>query len=67
MKIEAVKGVSGMHPANCRKSINLLVNEVGVDAETAYNMMRMTAALMDLRPEDDEVVQMILKDCGVEG
>jgi len=25
----------------------------------------MTAALMDLRPEDDEVMRMILQDCGV--
>lgn len=56
-----------MYPKKCRKGIHTLVDEVGVSVETAYAMMRMTALLMDLQPEDDEVVTMILKDCGVEG
>lgn len=55
-----------MYPKSCRKSVRTLMNEIGVDAETAYNMMKMTALLMDLRPEDDEVVEMILQDCGIE-
>ena len=55
-----------MYPKECRKSIRLLVNEVGMSVETAYAMMLMTAMLMDLRPEDDEVADMILKDCGIE-
>ena len=32
----------------------------------AYAMMLMTATLMDLHPEDDEVVHLILQDCGIE-
>ena len=32
----------------------------------AYAMMVMTAALMDLRPEDERVVHIILQDCGIE-
>ena len=42
------------------------MHEIGVDIETAYAMILMTAAMMDLRPEDDEVVHIILQDCGIE-
>ena len=55
-----------MYPKKCRKSIHTIVDEIGASVETAYAMMLMTATLMDLRPEDDEVLHMILKDCGVE-
>ena len=55
-----------MYPKKCRNSIRTLVAEVGMSIETAYAMMLLTAALMDLRPEDDEVVHIILQDCGVE-
>ena len=55
-----------MYPKKCRKSLHLLVNEIGVSIETAYAMMLMTATLMDLHLEDDEVVNIILKDCGIE-
>lgn len=55
-----------MYPKQCRKNIHTIVSEVGASEETAYAMMLMTATLMDLRPEDDEVLHMILQDCGVE-
>ena len=55
-----------MYPKKCRKNILLLMNEIGTGPETAYAMMLMTAMLMDLQPEDDEVTEIILKDCGVE-
>lgn len=55
-----------MYPRKCRRSIHTLVDEIGVSVETAYAMMLMTATLMDLKPEDDEVCNMILKDCGIE-
>ena len=55
-----------MYPKKCRKTIDILINEIGVTAETAYRMMLMTATLMDLNPEDDEVLRIILKDCGIE-
>ena len=58
--------VTIMYPKKCRKNILLLMNEIGVGPETAYAMMLMTATLMDLRPEDDKVLHMILQDCGVE-
>ena len=45
-------------------AIHRLTEQLCVDADTAYSMMLMTALLMDLCPEDDEVVEMILKDCG---
>jgi len=54
-----------MYPAKCRKSIRRLVNNVGMSIETAYAMMLMTALLMDLRPEDEQVADMILEDCGI--
>ena len=55
-----------MYPKRCRKNIHTIVNEVGASEETAYAMMLMTATLMDLHPEDDEVLHIILQDCGVE-
>lgn len=55
-----------MYPKRCRKNIHTIVNEVGASEETAYAMMLMTAMLMDLRPEDDKVLHIILQDCGVE-
>ena len=58
--------VAARYPKNCQGSIRRITNEIGACAETAYGMMLMTAALMDLRPEDDEVLHMILQDCGIE-
>ena len=55
-----------MYPKSCRASIHRLVDAIGIPVETAYAMMLMTAALMDLRPEDDEVLRIILNDCGLE-
>ena len=55
-----------MYPRKCRKNIHTIVSQVGTSEETAYAMMLMTATLMDLRPEDDEVLHMILQDCGIE-
>ena len=55
-----------MYPKHCRKSIKRLVSEIGMSVETAYAMMLMIAMLMDLHPEDDEVVHIILQDCGIE-
>ena len=55
-----------MYPRACRENIRCIVSEIGTSAETAYAMMLMTATLMDLRPEDDEVVHIILQDCGIE-
>lgn len=55
-----------MYPRNCRKNIKRLVGLLGVSVETAYAMMLMTAMLMDLLPEDEQVTDMILKDCGME-
>ena len=54
-----------LYPRQCRKNICRIVNATGAGAETAYAMMLMTAALMDLHPEDDEVADMILEDCGI--
>ena len=53
-------------PARCGKSIRILRDEVGVCEDPAYQMMLMTATLMDLRPEDEKVVHIILRDCGIE-
>ena len=54
-----------LYPKNCRKNINRIVSAVGASVETAYAMMLLTATLMDLRPEDEEVADMILEDCGI--
>ena len=42
-----------------------ITNAIGVSPETAYAMMLMTATLMDLHPEDEQVADMILEDCGI--
>lgn len=55
-----------LYPKSCRKSIRILSDRLCSDAETVYQMMLMTAALMDLHPDDDQVVEMILIDCNVE-
>ena len=52
-------------PKRCRESIRRITNETGIPIETAYAMMLMTATLMDLKPEDEQVVDIILADCGV--
>ena len=54
-----------MYPKRCRENICRLVNNIGVSVETAYAMMMLTATLMDLRPEDKQVADMILEDCGI--
>ena len=53
------------YPARYSKSIGTLKEKLNTSSEIAYKMMLMTAMLMDLHPEDDEVVDIILKDCGV--
>ena len=53
------------YPKPCRKNINRIMNAVGAPAETSYAMMLMTAMLMDLRPDDERVADMILEDCGI--
>ena len=55
-----------MYPKRCRQAIKTSVNEIGASVETAYAMMLMTATLMDLNPDDEKVVHIILKDCGIE-
>lgn len=49
----------------CGRSIRRLVNEIHVTETIAYEMIRMTAMLMDLPLDDEQVVSMILQDCGV--
>ena len=62
-KVSSVDNI--MYPRKCRKNISRIVSAVGTSVETAYAMMLMTALLMDLRPEDDQVADMILEDCGI--
>jgi len=54
-----------LYPKASRKNIKRIVNAIGVSVETAYAMMLLTATLMDLRPEDTEVSDLILEDCGI--
>lgn len=46
--------------------MHTLKEKIGISMETAYAMILFTSAMMDLNPDDDKVVQIILKDCGVE-
>ena len=54
---------TGFCPESCRKNLERLVSNVKTDEHTAYAMILMTATLMDLRPSDPKVVEIILDDC----
>lgn len=54
------------YPKPIRKNISKLCNILCVDDATAYAMILMTAALMDMHPSDSKVVETILNDCNVE-
>mgnify|MGYP003372923311 CR=1 FL=1 len=54
-----------MYSEACGRLIRKITGKIPVSEDTAYGMMLMTAALMDLQPDDEEVAQMILEDCGV--
>ena len=54
------------YPKRLHKGIRELVDRLCTTPETAYRMMLMTALLMDLNPEDDRVIELILLDCNVE-
>ena len=49
----------------CEKSIRRIVNVTGIDEETVYAMLLMTASLMDLRPEDEKTADLVLQDIGI--
>lgn len=52
------------YPEGSRESIQRLMRETGASAEEAYAMMLMASILTDLSPEDDEVIALIIRDCG---
>ena len=54
------------YPVSSRRSISKLSSMLSTDYQTAYAMMLLTAALMDLHPNDSKVIDMILADCHVE-
>lgn len=54
-----------LYPKRCSRNLHRIVDATGASVETAYGMMLMTAMLMDLHPEDEEVADMILEDCGI--
>ena len=55
-----------LYPKRFRNSIRRLENEIGASADMAYSMLIMTAMLMDLKPEDEQTLHIILQDCGIE-
>ena len=50
------------YPEPCRKNIIKILNNVKTDAQTAYAMLLLTAALTDLCPADPKVAEIILDD-----
>ena len=54
------------YPKESRKPISILMNRLGVDEETAYAMLLMASLMTDLSPNDDRVIEIILKDCHVD-
>ena len=54
-----------MFPRRYKKNVDRICSAIGTSPDTAYAMMLLTATLMDLRPDDESVVDMILSDCGI--
>lgn len=54
-----------MYPRRYKKNVERIVNAIGASPDTAFAMMLLTATLMDLRPDDEAVVDIILADCGI--
>ena len=50
----------------CKMNIDRIMFATGMNRETAYSMLLMTAALMDLTPSDEEAADMVIKDCTAE-
>lgn len=46
-----------------RPGIERISKETGADSETAFSMLLLTAALMDLCPWDSEVADIVITDC----
>ena len=57
-------GTVTMVPERCEPNAKRLVRRMGVNEDEAYAMMLLTAVLMDLDPNDDAVIEMILRDSG---
>ncbi len=47
----------------CQENIDSIISEIPTNDEIAYAMILMTAALMDLKPDDPKVAKIILDDC----
>lgn len=52
------------YPERYRKNMRTVMSAIQTDAETTMTVMLMTAALMDLNPDDPKVAEIILDDCG---
>ena len=52
------------YPERYRKNIRTVMSAIQTDADTTMTVMLMTAALMDLNPDDPKVAEIILDDCG---
>lgn len=50
------------YPETCRQSIKVISDSLKTDYQTAYAMMLLEAALYDLYPSDNEVLNIILDD-----
>lgn len=50
------------YPETCRKSIQVISERLKTDYNTAYAMMLLEAAMYDLYPSDDEVLDILLDD-----
>lgn len=55
------------YPEPCRQSIQTVSEKIGVDHKIAYAMLSLEAVLYDMRPSDEQVLEMLLEDyapCG---
>lgn len=50
------------YPEHCRENIRRVTEATGANPEAAYAMLLMAALLMDLRPEDEDAANIVLKD-----
>lgn len=50
------------YPRRYNNPVDRVVHATGMDCDTAYTMLLLTATLMDLFPDSEDVVAMVIND-----
>ena len=64
---EVLRGMGQEIPELYRKNVKKVAERAEVSEESAKMMILITAALMDLYPDDERIVDLLMKDIGLKG